>query len=40
MSKKLRGKLTFTVQAHYKTKAAKQPAAWHTATRVPSITVR
>ena len=37
--KKLRGTFTFTVQASYKTKAAKQPAVTHTATRTLSITI-
>jgi hypothetical protein len=36
---KLRGTFSFTVQARYKTKALKQPAVWHTASRVLSITV-
>ncbi len=37
--RKTRGTFTFTVQASYKTKAAKQPAVTHTATRTLSLTV-
>jgi hypothetical protein len=38
--KKARGTFAVTVQARYKTKAPKQPAVWHTASRTLSITVR
>ncbi|MGZ6976330.1 MAG: PKD domain-containing protein, partial [Acidimicrobiia bacterium] len=35
----VRGTATFTVQARYKTKLPQQPAVWHYATKVLSITI-